>query len=45
MTKEEAQALHEQRQSEDPEHDRGGCWCCCLDCDFKFDRELKWQSA
>jgi hypothetical protein len=26
------QALHESRQAADPEHDRGGCWCCCFDC-------------
>jgi hypothetical protein len=34
---EEAQALHDRRRSGDAEHDRAGCWCCCLDCDFDFD--------
>jgi hypothetical protein len=33
----EAQAVHDQRQRGDPEHDRVGCWCCCLDCDFDYD--------
>ena len=28
-----AQEAHEQRQRDDPEHDRGGCVCCCNDCD------------
>jgi hypothetical protein len=36
-TENEAQALHDYRQAHDPEHDRGGCWCCCMDCDFDFD--------
>jgi len=32
-----AQDLHEQRQREDPEHDRGSCACCCIDCDVEDD--------
>lgn len=30
----QAQMIHEERQRQDPEHDRGGCWCCCQDCDW-----------
>jgi hypothetical protein len=32
-TIDELQALHEQRQAEDSDHDRCGCVCCCWDCD------------
>lgn len=38
MTPDEAQALHELRQAADPDHDRVGCWCCCQDCDFDFEK-------
>jgi hypothetical protein len=37
MNEDEARRLHEQRQREDTGHDRGGCWCCCADCDFDYD--------
>jgi hypothetical protein len=26
------QALHDARAAENPNHDRGGCWCCCWHC-------------
>lgn len=32
----EAQELHEARQREDLDHDRGDCWCCCTDCGFDY---------
>lgn len=40
LTQSRAQLLHEQRQQADPEHDRGGCWCCCGDCDFDVEAIL-----
>lgn len=33
MTREsEAQAIHDAQRAADPDHDQGGCWCCCIDC-------------
>jgi len=37
LTPQEEDALnlrHRHRQQEDPEHDLGGCFCCCHDCDL-----------
>jgi hypothetical protein len=30
----QAQTIHEEAQRLDRKHDRGGCWCCCQDCDW-----------
>jgi len=29
----EKQDVHEQRQRDEPDHDRVSCWCCCWSCD------------
>lgn len=30
----DAQAWHERRAAQDPDHDRySSCWCCCWSCD------------
>lgn len=45
ITEQQAQALHDQRRTDDSEHDRCGCWCCCTDCDFddsKIASEENW---
>lgn len=42
MTSPEARDIHARAQHADPEHDRGGCWCCCMDCDF--DVEAVWAA-
>lgn len=37
MNPQQAQALHDKRQRDDPDHDKVSCWCCCLDCDFDYE--------
>lgn len=37
ITSPEARDIHAQALRDDPSHDAGSCWCCCLDCDFDAD--------
>lgn len=34
LTGEQKQAMHEFRQKLSEAHDRIGCWCCCVNCNF-----------
>lgn len=34
LTSPKARDIHAAAQQADPDHDLGGCWCCCLDCNF-----------
>lgn len=34
------QEIHEQRQQDDPNHDRSSCVCCCDDCTDLFAQKI-----
>lgn len=42
ITSPEAKDIHDAARAADPDHDMGGCWCCCLDC--VFDAEAIWSN-
>lgn len=42
LTSVAARDFHARLQAINPEHDQGGCWCCCWDCDF--DAEAVWAA-